>query len=247
MNETSQKLFKALELEDFDYINDFLIEISGNPRKEDLKFIDLLLKLHYKDLWNNYMINLIYYLGELGSEQVLDEKYIILMNDIYFQSDRWVRNEILVSILKLIEKNDSKEFFSIIINNAISDEYLPIKLNSLKILKRFDSLSREMLTKVLITLTVEDPEIVMASCQVIKKNISSNESLIRILGNLTLEVPIIENSLIRNLLTNLFNSVIKLEQFRDDLADSNLSENLKKRIIQEIAIMQKILLKSSTR
>lgn len=247
MNDITQKLLDALELEDFDFINDFLIDISKNLKLEDLKYISLLLNSQYQDLWNNYVINLIYYLGELGNEFILDKKYIKFMKNIYNESDRWVRNEILSSILKLVNINDLKEDILFIINNALSDEYTPIKLNSFKILNCLDFISEEVMVKIFLTLPFENQEIKATSFQVIKKNIPSDKILIKILEKVSEIKPNLEIPLIRSILTHLFQSVMDLEQFREKLLESNLSDEIKKKFLAEIKIMQKILLQNPSR
>ena len=244
MNDITQELLNALELEDYDFINDFLIDISRNLNIDDLKFIDLLLDYQYQNLWKNYAINLVFYLGELGNKYLLSKLYIMIMKKIYFQSDRWVRNEILTSILKFKNKNEAEKDILFIINNALSDEYNPIKLNSLKVLNCLDFIPEEIMLKIFLTLPIDNSEIITTSFDVIKKNIHSNISLIKILKKMTEIKSNLELSLIRNILTHLFQSVLDLEQFRKELLNSDLPEEIKQKILVEIKIMQQILLQN---
>ena len=247
MNGKEKCLRNFIELKDYNSINDFLIEISKSPNEKDLTYIDTLMNVRNLELRENYILNLVYYLGELGKRVILDAKYIIFMNNVYFQSDRWVRNEILSSILKFIHKiKPSEDIFNIIIN-AISDEYQPIKLNAIRILDQIDIFPEDILIRVILSLKSNDSEIIPFSTQVIRKNIKSNQNLIILLEKLKDIDPSVELTLIRNLLTNLYESVMELERFREDLLKSNLSEDYKNKFLNEIKIMQKILLEGSDR
>ena len=245
MNGKEKCLRNFIELKDYNSINDFLIEISKSPNEKDLTYIDTLMNVRDLELRENYILNLVYYLGELGKRVILDAKYIIFMNNVYFQSDRWVRNEILSSILKFIHKIKPSE--SIFNRNAISDEYQPIKLNAIRILDQIDIFPEDILIRVILSLKSNDSEIIPFSTQVIRKNIKSNQNLIILLEKLKDIDPSVELTLIRNLLTNLYESVMELERFREDLLKSNLSEDYKNKFLNEIKIMQKILLEGSDR
>ena len=166
-----KRLKEFIELKDYSSINDFLIEISRSPKEDDLIFIDTLRNNLDLDLRKNYILNLVYYLGELGMRTILDVKYIIFMNNVYFQSDRWVRNEILSSILKFITKIIPSEDIFIIIRNAISDEYPPIRLNAIKILDQIDIIPEDILIRVILSLKSNDSEMIPYITRVIRKNI----------------------------------------------------------------------------
>ena len=242
-----KRLKEFIELKDYSSINDFLIEISRSPKEDDLIFIDTLRNNLDLDLRKNYILNLVYYLGELGMRTILDVKYIIFMNNVYFQSDRWVRNEILSSILKFITKIIPSEDIFIIIRNAISDEYPPIRLNAIKILDQIDIIPEDILIRVILSLKSIDSETIPYSTRVIKKNIKSNQTLFVLLEKLNDISPNVELRLIRTLLIILFESVMELERFREDLLKSNLSEDYKHKFLNEIKIMQKILLERKDR
>ena len=246
MKDREKKLTDYIELKDFDSINDFLIEISGVPNENDLKSIDILINVLDLELRKNYILNLVFYLGELGKIIILDQKYVNFMKTVYFQSDRWVRNEILTSILKFIHKKKSEDLFAII-RNAITDEYSPIKLNAIKIINQIDTIPEDILTKVVLNFRSDNSEVISYSSQIIKKITKSNQILINLLKKVNDVNPNIEKVLIRNLLITLFESVIELEHFRDDLSESELPEEFKQKFLNEINIMQKILLRSTHR
>jgi len=246
MKDREKKLTDYIELKDFDSINDFLIEISGVPNENDLKSIDILINVLDLELRKNYILNLVFYLGELGKIIILDQKYVNFMKTVYFQSDRWVRNEILTSILKFIHKKKSEDLFAII-RNAITDEYSTIKLNAIKIINQIDTIPEDILTKVVLNFRSDNSEVISYSSQIIKKITKSNQILINLLKKVNDVNPNIEKVLIRNLLITLFESVIELEHFRDDLSESELPEEFKQKFLNEINIMQKILLRSTHR
>lgn len=241
MNDRVKKLAEYIELKDFDSINDFLIEISRAPNENDLKSIDILINVPDLELRKNYLLNLVFYLGEIGKIVILDQKYVNFMKTVYFQSDRWVRNEILTSILKFMHVEKSEDLF-IIIRNAITDEYPPIKLNAIKIINQIDTIPEDVLTRVMLNFRSDNSEIISYSSHIIKKIIKSNQILINLLKKVNDINPHIEIILIRNLLITLFESVMELEHFRDDLSESELPEEFKLKFLNEIKIMQKILL-----
>jgi hypothetical protein len=247
MNQRNNILEDYIELKDYSSINDFLIESSKSPNVKDLKYIDILLNVPDLELRKNYILNLVFYLGELGKSTILDEKYVIFMKTIYFQSDRWVRNEILTAFLKFIRKMKLSEDIFIIIRNAITDEYLEIKLNAIKIINQVEIIPEDISLRVLLNFGSDNPELISYSSRIIEKIVKSNHNLINLLKKLNDINPNLDIGLIRNLLINLFESVLKLERFREDLTESDLPEQLKQKFLNEIKIMQKILLKSANR
>ena len=247
MNERDKSLGDYIELKDYNSINDFLIESSRSPNANDLKYIDILLNVPDQEFRKNYILNLVFYLGELGKDTILDEKYVVFLKTIYFQSDRWVRNEVLISILKFIHKMEVGEDIFTIIRNAITDEYSTIKLNAIKIINQIDTIPEDILTKVVLNFRSDNSEVISYSSQIIKKITKSNQILINLLKKVNDVNPNIEKVLIRNLLITLFESVIELEHFRDDLSESELPEEFKQKFLNEINIMQKILLRSTHR
>jgi hypothetical protein len=247
MNERNNTLRDYIELKDYNSINDFLIESSKSPNAKDLKYIDILLNVPDLEFRKNYILNLVFYLGELGKSTILDEKYVIFMKNIYFQSDRWVRNEILTTILKFMLKTKLNEDIFTIIRNAITDEYLEIKLNAIRIINQVDNIPEDIALRVLLNFGSNNSELISYSSRIIKKNVKSNQILINLLKKLYDINPNLEIGLIRNLLINLFESVLELEHFREDLSESELAERFKQKFLNEIKIMQKILLKIPNR
>ena len=247
MNENEKSLGEYLKLQDYNSINDFLIEISRTPNEKDLIYIDALIDARELEHGKDYILNLVYYLGELGTNFILDDKYITFLKSVYFQSDRWVRNEILTAISKCADKKELREDILAIIRNAITDDYLPIKLNALKVINQIETLPEDILIRIILCLRSSNSEVISYSSHIIKNNIKSNQILINLLEKSIEESPKVNLTLIRNVLTNLFESVIKLETFREDLSESELSEDFKQKFFNEIQIMQRILLGSTNR
>lgn len=247
MNDKENLLREFIELKDYNSINDFLIEISRSANEKDLTFVDILMNVPDLELRKSYILNLVYYFGVLGKNTILDAKYIIFMKNAYFQSDRWVRNEILSSILNFIHKIKPDEDIFNVIRNAISDEYQPIKLNAIRILDQIDIFPEDILVRVILSLKSNDSEIIPYSIRVIKKSIKSNQILINLLEKLNQLSPNVDLMLVRNVLTTLYESVIELERFREDLLKSTLIDDYKQKFLNEIKIMQKILIEGRNR
>ena len=149
--------------------------------------------------------------------------------------------------MKFIHKIEAGEDIFTIIRNAITDEYLEIKRNAIKIINKIDTIPEDILIKVVLNFRSDNSEVISYSSRIIKKNITSNQILINLLEKLNDINPNIEIVIIRNLLINLFESVMQLENFREYLLESELSEVFKQKFLNEIKIMQRILLKSANR
>ena len=99
-------LKELVKSEDTNLINNFLIEASRQPDNKDLKKINFLIKDASKSVLEKIKLNLIYFLGEFGKVQKLDTIYLQFLVTSYYNSDRWIRNEILETFNKLSKENE---------------------------------------------------------------------------------------------------------------------------------------------
>ena len=97
--EKIEELFqKVKNSEDSEEINDFLIELGNAPQEEYLSYLDYLLKNCTPSLINDIKINLIYVLGQIGKYMKVTDNNLDYLHQEYFQSDQWVRNEIIKAL-----------------------------------------------------------------------------------------------------------------------------------------------------
>lgn len=224
-----------------DALNDVLIEVSKKPDKKDLIFFDNLIENIQNSLLEKVKINLIYLLGEIGKNNFLEKKYINYLIKSYFNSDRWERNEIIQSLAKIININEvSSEIFDIIAY-AILEEYIPTKINALKLLKKLNPIPNIILKNLIKVIDFSNLEVVEYSIQILKEHIKNDLALFSMLNTDENYALLTKNS-VRTLLIEYFNSVIDLTNFKEKILESNWKENYKTLFVKEIESYQRILL-----
>jgi hypothetical protein len=224
-------------------INDFLIELSKNPHKEYLKFLDFFIDNLNPLLFEKIRINLIYIIGEIGNLKPLDEKYLTLLSNIYYNADRWVRNEIIQAIHKITLNADVTESIIKLIGNAINDEYIPIKINALKTLLSLDENPLFVRRNLFYILNLRNPELEELCVKIFEKFIPDFNELFDSL-DYSDNYLIVEPRAIRTLLLTYFKSPINLEFFRKKISSSNWQIDKIQKFLKEIDTYEKILLKN---
>ena len=133
MEEIKEKFQKIQRSKDAQEIKDFLIDLSKNLSKDSVIIIEFIIDNFDLPLIEKIKLNLIYLIGEIGKNYSIEEKFYNYLLENFFTSDRWVREEILLSLIK-ISKNliDTNELWKVL-NFALNEEYKPIKLNALKL------------------------------------------------------------------------------------------------------------------
>ena len=125
---------KIKESNNPEMINNFLIRLSENPKEQSLKFIDFFINETEEGIYEKIKLNLVYSIGEIGSLAKIEDFYLQKLIDMYYTSDRWVRNEIVQAIFKQSKISALNENVILLIGNALNDDYPPIKINALKVL-----------------------------------------------------------------------------------------------------------------
>jgi len=231
---------ELIKSEDVSLINSYLIEASRHPEKEDLKKINFLIKDASTSVLEKIKLNLIYFLGEFGKIQQLDAIYIQFLVSSYYNSDRWIRNEILETFNKLSKENELTDEIINILAYALLEDYDPTKYNALNVIKKLDFLPDLILKNLLKILEYSSRELVESIIIIIKFHFENSQALFSML-NSSENFTFLEKNSIRSLLVAYFDSIINLEAFRKKIIDSEWPEKHKTLIYNEIDTYQKIL------
>ncbi|MFW9972167.1 MAG: hypothetical protein ACFFDF_18415 [Candidatus Odinarchaeota archaeon] len=223
-------------------INDFLIELSKNPHKEHVKYLDYFIKHLEPHIFDKIKLNLIYLIGEIGDLIALEDKYLKLLIDTYYNSDRWVRNEIMQAMKKITLNTEVNEEIIKLIGYAINDEYQPIRVNSLKILLNLKENPLFIRRNLFLALNSKDLEVEELCVKIFEKFLPDFNELFNSL-DYSNNYTILKPKAIRSLLLICFKSIINLESFRKRILSSNWELTNKEKYLKEIDIYEKLLLK----
>ncbi len=242
--ESINNLFKkAIKSRDSEEINEFLIELSKDPEKEYLTFLNYFIDNINLPIFEKIKINLIFALGEIGEKVQLDERYLKFLEEIYYKSDRWVRNEIIQAIDKISRKSELPGYHLQLIRFSLIDDYEPVVINSLKILLGLQNLPNFILKNVIQILKSKNSEIIQECSLILQKFIHDSNQLFFLLNDSEMYKNI-KKGTIRSLLIAYFKSVINLESFRKKIENANWDKDSKERYIKEIDTYERILLKN---
>ncbi|MFW9829518.1 MAG: hypothetical protein ACFFEY_18235, partial [Candidatus Thorarchaeota archaeon] len=173
---------ESIKNEDFNSINDLLIEASRKAKKEDLIYFDYLIEKAKGSLLEKVKLNLIYLIGEIGENNILESKYLEYLIKSYFDSDRWIRNEIIQSLGKIVDKNEVSSEIYTILAYAVLEDYIPTKMNALKLLRRLKHVPNIIIKNIIKVIDVNNLEIVEYSIRVLKNHIKDEIALFNILN-----------------------------------------------------------------
>ena len=221
-------------------INSFLIKLSKNPLEEHLNFIDFFINNLESQILYAVKLNLIFLLGEIGKTTLLKREFINFILNMYSTSDRWVRNEIIQTIEKISNHSQLSENIIDLIENALNDEYIPIKHNSLKVLLKLEK--QPNVRNIFQILNSKEPELVELGLEVLIKHLPSYNQLYNSL-NTSENHRILKTKAIRTLLLFYFRSLIDLESFRNLIIKSTWLNDTKEKYLKEIETYEKIILK----
>jgi len=224
-------------------INEFLIKLGKNPKKEYLNFLDYFIKELAEAIYEKIKLNLIYALGEIGNLTPLNDEYLHYLSKIYHKSDRWVRNEIIQAIDKISTNKELNEKTIELIGNALNDEYTVIKINTLKLISNFKNLPDNILKNLIRLMNSKDSEI-LEGCRRILKRIPQQPVRIFNLLNGSDNYKILKPRGIRSLLLIQFKSIVNTESFREMILNSNWDKTNKENYIKEINTFERILMKN---
>jgi len=221
-------------------INKFLINLSHNPLEEHLEFVDFFISNLEPHIINSVKLNLIFLLGEIGKKTTLQREFINFILNAYTTSDRWVRNEIIQTFEKILKHSQLSENIIELIENALNDDYKPIKQNSLNILFKLEK--QPNVRNVFHILNSKESELVELGLDVLIKHLPSNTQLFDSL-NTSENYRILKSKAIRTLLLFNFRSLIDLESFRNLIIKSNWLTDFKEKYLKEIDTYEKLRIK----
>ena len=230
------------ELKDPEEINGFLIKLSKNPIKEDLKYLKHFIDNLDAPIFEKIKLNLIFLLGEIGKSIPLEDIYLKFLLEAYYTSDRWIRNEIIQAIGKISKKTEIKDNVIKLIGYAVNDDYTPIKVNALKTLLDFGDLPLFIRRNVFQALNSKDSELEAFCVKVLDKFLPDFNQLFDSL-NYSENYKILKPKAIVALMLVYFESPLNLESFRQKVSASSWDEDHKEIYLKEIDMYEKILLK----
>ncbi|MFX1434898.1 MAG: hypothetical protein ACFFB1_14080 [Promethearchaeota archaeon] len=241
--EKLDKTFKELvKNEKTNLINDFLIEASKQPNKSLLRYFDFLIERANNLVLGKVKLNLIFLLGEIGKNESLNIKYLQFLVDSYFNSDRWIRNEIIEAFKKLYKQNKLTDEIINVLAYSLLEDYWPIKNNALNVIEKLGFLPDLILKNLLNILEHSHREVVESITIILKFHYQNGDALFNML-NSSENYNLLEKNSIRSLLIAYFDSIIDLEAFRKKIIDSEWPENHKTLFYNEIDTYHKILAK----
>ncbi|MFX0070853.1 MAG: hypothetical protein ACFFAO_07165 [Candidatus Hermodarchaeota archaeon] len=246
MSDIQIQFERIKNLEDPEKINNFLISLSNTPDKHHLNYVHFFMENSDSKLLNDIKLNLIYEIGEIGKLERLEDKYINFLMDQFFKSDRWIRNEIISSLNKIMNKTSLPNSIFKIINFAITDEYIILQLNSLKLLLNFSNIPNDLYTSLLRGLNSSEQQIVDLIASILKKFIVGGSQLFKILDDIE-RYSLLNSTILRRLLMSFFSSVFdlkELDEFKTLISNSNWDSNHKEYILKEIETYLRILSKN---
>ena len=224
-------------------INDFLIELGKQPRLEYLSFLEYFIENCNPEIHGQIKINLVYDLGEIGKIKIIDVKFIDYLIKEYYNSDRWIRNEIIVALKKISINTNLSEKFLGLVGRALNEDYAPIKTNALKALSYIDNIPKSLLKNILQILNSSNSELEELSTNILRKSIKNENILVDLLNSFE-NYKILNKKGIRLIILIYFNSVDSLESFRKLISKSKWDIRNKEMFLNEIDDYQKLLLKN---
>lgn len=236
-----KKILDSIKSDDFDSINDILIEASKRAGKEDLIYFDCLIENAKNPFLEKVKLSLIYLLGEIGKRNVLDSKHLKYLIKSYYDSDRWIRNEIIQSLGKIVDKHKISSEILTILAYAVLEDYIPSKINALKLLKNLKHVPNIILKNIMKAMDVSNLEIVEYSIQVLRNHIKDDVALFNIL-NTNKNYTLLTKNSFRTLLIEYFDFMAKLENFKQKISETNWNSEYQSLFIKEIESYQRILL-----
>ncbi|TFG25327.1 MAG: hypothetical protein EU529_01235 [Promethearchaeota archaeon] len=226
-----------------DEINDFLIKLGKNPQHNHITFLKYFIEITDPEIHEQIKINLVYDLGEIGKLEIIDVKFIDYLMKEYYNSDRWIRNEIIVAFRKISMNTDLSEQVIQLIGNSLKEDYAPIKTNALKALSYINNIPKSLLKNILYILNSSNSELEELSTNILRKSIKNEFILVDLLDSLE-NYKILNKKGIRSILLIYFNSVDSLESFRELILKSKWDINYKEMFLNEIDDYQRLLLKN---
>ena len=244
MEDIENILLKIQDNTNLQEINDILIELSKNPNEKSLVIVDYYLDSLNATILTKIKLNLIFLLGAIGSVTVLNRKYLNFLVESYFNSDRWVRNEIIQSFLVILQNHEYNNEIYQIIEHALNEDYLPIKKSALSVLMILKELPEKVVLTLLRVLDTNNDEILEMGLKILKRGVQTWDELFELLNN-SKGYTILNKFIVRVLILEYFDSISELEAFIEKINSSNWEEEYKILCKTEINSFQRILKKKT--
>lgn len=224
-------------------LDDFLIEIGKHPQIKYLSFIEYFIENCDPPLFHKIKLNLIYALGGVGTVKKIDDNFINFLIKEYYNSDRWVRGEIIntfdkISVNIALDRNVIE-----LLGTASNEEYLPNSINALNIIsKRIRNIPRTILRNIFNVFNSSNSDLRELSSMVLIKIVKNEEELLEsLLQNNSYKI--LKKNAIRSLLILYFKSLSNIESFSQKISVSKMESIHKEIFLKEIETYKKILLK----
>ncbi|MHA1150183.1 MAG: hypothetical protein ACTSR8_18280 [Promethearchaeota archaeon] len=237
-----EKFQELKKTQDIEEINNFLIELGENPECKYLKYIEYFIKNFNTQKRAKINLNIIWLLGKITINDKINHFFIDYLYEVYYNTDRWVRNEILHTLNQLFPQIKYSEDLKSIIKFSINDEYKPIRLNILKLLSNLEEISIDFHLVILKMLNTADSDELEQLTTIIKKLVHNEKDFFNFLSEKE-NYKILTKNGIRNILISFFSSILSLETFRNKITQSKWDSIQKENFLKEIDIYQKIILK----
>ncbi|MEJ2280001.1 MAG: hypothetical protein P8Y70_19980 [Candidatus Lokiarchaeota archaeon] len=195
------------ESNDYNELNDILINLAKEPHPEYLNLIEFIIENKPSKIQNKIIINIAYLLGKIGENLKIDEIFLHYLRKNYSKQDRWVRNEIIKALKKLESKNYIKKIYINILEKSLREDYEPIILNSLEILEKMDDLPDNLLTHIFELLNNASKEAKKKLEKILRIKMRSEMDLFAFLSE-SKRYEILRKEGIRNLLLIFFETKI---------------------------------------
>ncbi len=222
-------------------INEILIEISKNPNEFTLSIIDFLFQILDIQQLNNVKINLVYLIGKASQIVKLDTKYIDFLVNSYYESDRWVRNEIIQAFYNIVKSGSYLKSINEVLETALKEDYEPIQDSSLKVFNLYKNLEESSLKSIMSILGTKNTDRVNLALKILKKEITNEEKLFNFLNNHQ-NYKLLNKSIVRVLIIEFLTTISQLETFQEKILNSDWEEKVKVTFNSEINTLEKILL-----
>ena len=241
--ENVDKLKKEItSLKDSEKINDILLQLSKNITQEVIPIVDFLVTELDSNQLNKINLNLVFLIGELGNIMRLEQRYLDYLVNSYYKSDRWVRNEIIQAIFKILKFRTPDKFVLNLIEDGLKEDYEPIQENSLRVLTLYDDIPTETLRVIILMLKPIKSDLIELAVKILTKSFKNEEEIFKFL-DYHQNYRIFDKERVRIILTEFLSTIQQLENFQKRITDSNWEDEIKILFLQEIMTLERIILK----
>jgi len=227
-------------------INDVLLTLGQDASSDHLQVIDFLISSFNSSFLEKVKINIIYLLGNIGQKEKLPKKYIDYLNDSYFNSDRWIRNEIIQALDKISDMNPISDQNMSLFQVSLKEDYDLIRISALNFISNLKEINNELLKDIILLLEDNNSRIGELTSKIINEHVKEEKALFDILNEAEFRKKL-NKRMIRKLLVIIFDNPLKfgsLNSFKLLVENAKWEKEVKEMILNEIDIYIKIFLKT---